>query len=148
MAVKLRNQTNDNLLNTDYISLKVLKELFRHWSNLESMSRRGDRIATDILLDLKRITGIDTEYYDRHSRKIFDKRYELGILSYYQYISIAYVLVLGYLQEDVAHMMDVDQSVIAKNIKRGLTKVIFYMNFEPKWRMVCGKIRKKRGCGG
>ena len=141
MAIKLRNQTNDELLNLSYASIKVLKDFFRHWSKLESMSLRGDRIATDILVDLKRVTGIDIDYYDRTNRFSFDKRYELGILSHYQYASIAYVLVLGYSQHDIAYMMGVDQSVIAKNLRRGLQKVSKCL----VKGISDGEIEKKRG---
>lgn len=123
MAVKLRNTTNTGLLDVDYSKPRVIKDLLRNWSGLESVSRRGDRVATCVLVDLKRVTGINVNCYDPKSREDFNKRYELGILSHYQYMSIAYTLVLGYSQHDVAFVMGTDQSVVAKNIRRGIKRI-------------------------
>ena len=39
-------------------------------------------------------------------------------------MSIAYTLVLGYSQEDIAYVMGVDQSVISKNIRTGVKRII------------------------
>ena len=38
-------------------------------------------------------------------------------------MSIAYTLVLGYSQEEVAFVMGVDQSVVSKNINSGIKKI-------------------------
>jgi predicted DNA-binding protein (UPF0251 family) len=38
-------------------------------------------------------------------------------------MSIAYTLVLGYTQEEIAYVMGVDQSVISKNINSGVRKI-------------------------
>ena len=38
-------------------------------------------------------------------------------------MSIAYTLVLGYSQEEVAYVMGVDQSVVSKNINSGIKKI-------------------------
>lgn len=123
MAVKLRNTTNTGLLDVDYSKAGVIKDLLRNWSGLESMSRRGDRVATCVLVDLKRVTGIDLDTYDPKHRDRFNKRHKLGVLSHYQYMSIAYTLVLGYSQHEVAFVMGTDQSVVAKNIRRGVKRI-------------------------
>lgn len=123
MAAKLRSTTNTGLLDVDYSKSKVVKDLLRNWSGLENMSRRGDRIATCVLADLKRVTGIDIDEYDPKNKEKFNKRYELGILSHYQFMSIAYTLVLGYSQHDIAYVMGTDQSVVAKNIYRGVKRI-------------------------
>lgn len=123
MAVKLKSTTNTGLLDVDYSNPKVIKDLLRNWCGLEDMSRRGDRVATCVLADLKRVTGIDICEYDPKRKDRFNRRYELGVLSHYQYMSIAYTLVLGYSQHDIAYVMGTDQSVIAKNIYRGVNKI-------------------------
>ena len=75
-------------------------------------------------MDLKRATGIDPDRFNRHNRSVFDEGYKEGYLSYYQFMSIAYTLVLGYSQEDIAYVMGVDQSVISKNIRTGIKRII------------------------
>ena len=53
-------------------------------------------VATCILTDLKTVTAIDLDKYHKSDRAEFNKAYRKGKLSHYQYMSIAYVLVLGY----------------------------------------------------
>ena len=119
----VRNIVNDQLLRLSYKDPKNIKNFLRSWSGLESLSLRGDKVATCILVDLKRVTGIDPEKFDRHNREEFNKGYLKGKLSHYQYMSIAYTLVLGYSQEEVAWVMDVDQSVVSKNIDSGIRRI-------------------------
>ena len=123
MAIKIKNTANTGLLDVDYSKEKVIKDLLRNWSGLESMSLRGDRVATCVLADLKRVTGIDINQYDPKKRELFNLRYNLGVLSHYQYMSIVYTLVLGYSQHEVAYVMGTDQSVVAKNIRRGIKRL-------------------------
>lgn len=123
MAIKIKNTANTGLLDVDYSKEKVVKDLLRNWSGLESMSLRGDRVATCVLADLKRVTGIDINQYNPQNRELFNLRYNLGVLSHYQYMSIVYTLVLGYSQHEVAYVMGTDQSVVAKNIRRGIKRL-------------------------
>lgn len=123
MAIKIKNTSNTGLLDVDYSKEKVVKDLLRNWSGLESMSLRGDRVATCVLADLKRVTGIDINQYNPQNRELFNLRYNLGVLSHYQYMSIVYTLVLGYSQHEVAYVMGTDQSVVAKNIRRGIKRL-------------------------
>ena len=120
----VRNIINDELLRMSYSDPKNIKNFLRNWGGLESLSLKGDRVATDILVDLKSVTGIDPELYSRESRWRFDEGYHNGKLSYYQFMSIAYTLVLGYSQADIAYVMGVDQSVISKNIHTGIKRII------------------------
>ena len=119
----IRNTVNDQLLRLSYEEEKNIKNFLRNWGGLESLSRKGDTVATCILVDLKAVTGIDPEKYDRHNRDEFNKCYLNGKLSHYQYMSIAYTLVLGYSQQEVAYVMNVDQSVISKTINNGIRKI-------------------------
>lgn len=93
------------------------------WSTLDDLGDKGDTVAICILIDLKRVTGIDPEKYNRKNRKLFNEGYKDGVLSFIQYMAIAYTLVLGYSQEELAYVMGVDQSVICRNINSGLKQM-------------------------
>lgn len=123
MGAVVREITNDQLLRLSYKDPKNIKNFLRNWGGLESLSYKGDTVATCILMDLKKVTGIDTEKYNRQNRKRFNLGYLDGKLTHYQYMSIAYTLVLGYSQEDVAYVMGVNQSVIPITINRAIKKV-------------------------
>ena len=120
----VRNIINTQLLNLSYSEPKNIKNFLRNWGNLERLSLMGDTVAICILLDLKMATGIDLERYNRLNRERFNAGYKDGCLSYYQYMSIAYTLVLGYSQEDLAYVMGVDRSVISKNVHTGIKRII------------------------
>ena len=107
--MRVRDIVNDELLRMSYSEPKNIKSLLRNWSGLESLSLKGDTVATCVLVDLKRATGIDPDRFNRHNRSVFDEGYKEGYLSYYQFMSIAYTLVLGYSQEDITYVMGVDQ---------------------------------------
>ena len=123
MGAPARENYNSQLLSMSYRDRNNIKQFLRNWGSLESLSLKGDTVATCILVDLKQVTGIDLDKFDRLDRDKFNKRYKLGKLSQYQYMAIAYVLVLGYTQFDVAYVMGVDQSVISKNINSGIKKI-------------------------
>jgi hypothetical protein len=119
----VRNLVNEHLLRLSYRDAKNIKNFLRSWGGLESLSLRGDKVATCILADLKSVTGIDPEKYDRLDKTAFNLGYKDGKLSHYQYMSIAYTLVLGYSQAELAWVMGVDQSVVSKNINSGIKKI-------------------------
>lgn len=123
MGAVVRNVVNDYLLRLSYTDPKNIKNFLRNWGGLESLSRKGDTVATCILVDLKTVTGIDLDKYDRHNREVFDRGYLNGKLSHWQYMAITYALVLGYKQDDVAYVMGVDQSVVSKNINSGVKRL-------------------------
>ena len=115
MGAIVRNVVNDQLLRLSYKDPKNIKRFLRNWGGLEGLSEKGDTVATCILTDLKTVTAIDLDKYHKSDRAEFNKAYRKGKLSHYQYMSIAYVLVLGYTQDELAFVMGVDQSVISKN---------------------------------
>lgn len=119
----VRNTVNDQLLRLSYKDPKNIRNFLRNWGGLESLSYKGDTVATCILADLKMVTGIDAGSYKRLEREEFNKGYLKGKLSQYQYMSIAYTLVLGYSQAEMAYVMGVDQSVISKNVNSGIKKI-------------------------
>lgn len=119
----IRNIVNNQLINISYKDPKNIKSFLRNWGGLESLSLKGDTVALCILMDLKNVTGIDPDTYNRDDRDKFNLGYLDGKLSHYQYMSIAYTLVLGYSQEEIAWIMGVDQSVVSKNINSGIKKI-------------------------
>lgn len=119
----IREITNYPLLRMSYKEKRTIRYFLRGWGALESLCYKGDTVAICILADLKKVTGIDLEEYYRSSRNIFNEGYKRGKLSHPQYMAIAYCLVLGYSQDDLAYVMGVDQSVISRNINSGI-KVI------------------------
>lgn len=119
----VRNVVNDQLLRLSYKEPRNIRNFLRNWGGLESLSLKGDTVATCILADLKTVTGIDPDKYNKDNRAEFNLGWKKGKLSHYQYMSIAYILVLGYSQEDLAYVMDVDQSVISRNINSGIRRI-------------------------
>ena len=119
----IREITNYPLLRMSYKEKRTIKYFLRGWGALESLCYKGDAVAICILADLKRVTGIDLDAYNNKSRKKFNEEYKRGKLSQYQYMAVAYCLVLGYSQEELAYVMGVDQSVISRNINSGIKAI-------------------------
>ena len=119
----IREITNYPLLRMSYREKRTIKYFLRGWGALESLCYKGDTVAICILADFKRVTGIDLDEYNNKSRKKFNEGYKRGKLSQYQYMAVAYCLVLGYSQEDLAYVMGVDQSVISRNINSGIKTI-------------------------
>lgn len=119
----IREITNYPLLRMSYKEKRTIRYFLRGWGALESLCYKGDTVAICILADLKRVTGIDLDEYNNKSRKKFNEGYKRGKLSQYQYMAVAYCLVLGYSQEELAFVMGVDQSVISRNINSGIKAI-------------------------
>lgn len=119
----VREILNYSLLRVSYKDKKQLKRLLKMWGTLMELGEEGDTTATCILLDLKGVTGIDIDLYRRGAKKSFNEGYKNGVLSFPQFMAVAYTLVLGYTQEEVAWMMGVDQSVISRNVDSGLRQM-------------------------
>ena len=119
----IRETINYSLLSVSYKNKKQLKRLLKMWDTLNELGDKGDTVAICILIDLQRVTGIDLELYYKNSRRAFNEGYKNGVLSFSQFMAIAYTLVLGYTQEEIAWVMGVDQSVISRNINSGLKQM-------------------------
>ncbi len=119
----VRNIVNDQLLSMSYADKNNLKQFLRNWGALESLCYRGDSVAICILADLKKVTGIDLDKFDKRDRTAFNMGYQDGILSQYQYMAVAYCLVLGYSQSELAYVMGVDQPVVNINLQRGIKRI-------------------------
>lgn len=119
----VREIINYPLLRVSYKDKRQLKRLLKLWGTLSTLGEKGDAVAVCVLLDLKRVTGIDMALYNLPTRRSFNEGYKNGVLSYPQFMAIAYTLVLGYTQEEIAWVLDVDQSVISRNINSGLKQM-------------------------
>ena len=125
----VREIINYSLLRVSYRDKKQLKKLLMMWDTLEERGGKGDAVAICVLADLKRVTGINLELYiGKNDKKAFNGGYQHGVLSFYQFMAIAYTLVLGYTQEEIAWVMGVDQSVISRNINSGLKQMQIGLN--------------------
>lgn len=119
----VREIINYSLLRVSYKDKRQLKRLLRMWGTLDELGDKGDAVAICILIDLKRVTGIDMDLYSRKNRNAFNEGYKNGVISFLQFMAITYTLVLGYTQEEIAWVMGVDQSVISRNINSGLKQM-------------------------
>lgn len=119
----VRETINRALLRVSYKDKQQLKKLLRMWGTLEGLGARGDSVAICILIDLQSATGINMDLYYKRDRRAFNEGYKNGVLSFSQFMAIAYTLVLGYTQEEIAWVMGVDQSVISRNITSGLKQI-------------------------
>lgn len=123
-AVKI-DTVNDQLLRLKYSDENNIRMFLRNWSGLERLGEKGDTVAICILCDLKTVTGIDPQLWGK--RRINRVRFEMGrhkgVLTYHQFISIAYTLVLGYKQDEVAFMLGIDQSGLSRHISSGIKEI-------------------------
>jgi hypothetical protein len=128
VAVKLRHNTNDYLLDIEYSKPKVIKDLLHNWKGLERLSLKGDRVATCVLVDLKIALGFDVIAVDRkHYIKMPEYRNK-EVLTYNQWVSVVFVLVLGYTQPEVAHIFGIAQQGISRNISTGVKRIAKYLS--------------------
>ena len=128
MAVKLRHNTNDYLLDIEYSKPKVIKDLLHNWKGLERLSLKGDRVATCVLVDLKRALGFDVIAVDRKHYIRMPEYRNKEVLTYNQWVSVVFVLVLGYTQPEVAHIFGIAQQGISRNISTGVKRIAKYLS--------------------
>ena len=129
MAVKLRGGGSSTMLEIDYTSPQVIKKLLRNWSGMEALSLNGDRNATCVLVDLKEATGIDPIYFDRYNTDLFIEKRNKEVLSRAQFIAVAFVLVLGYSQPEVAYIFGITQQAVGKSIQSGVKRISMYLGW-------------------
>jgi len=128
VAVKLRHNTNDYLLDIEYSKPKVIKDLLHNWKGLERLSLKGDRVATCVLVDLKRALGFDVIAVDRKHYIRMPEYRNKEVLTYNQWVSVVFVLVLGYTQPEVAHIFGIAQQGISRNISTGVKRIAKYLS--------------------
>ena len=127
MAVKLRGGGSSTMLEIDYTSPQVIKKLLRNWSGMEALSIKGDRNATCVLIDLQEATGIDPVCFDRYNTDLFIEKRNKEVLSRAQFIAVAFVLVLGYSQPEVAYIFGITQQAVGKSIQSGVKRISMYL---------------------
>ena len=126
VATKLRGG-GSSVLDVDYKDTNTIKKLLRNWNGMEEMSLRGDRNATCILADLQNATGIDISNFKKSSFSEFIEKRNKDVLTEVQFISIAFVLVLGYSQPEVSYITGISQQAIGMSIASGAKKISRYL---------------------
>lgn len=118
--------TNDSLLRLDYSEPKIVKQLLSNYGMLEKLARRGDTVASAVILDLESALGVSIEELIRDKKK--------GVicpdnapLTEAQFISVVYVLLFGYQQIEVAFILGVSKQDVSANISRGLDRMCKYL---------------------
>lgn len=129
MAVKLRGGGSSTMLDLDYTSPQVIKKLLRNWSGMEALSLKGDRNATCVLVDLRDATGINPVCFDRYNTDLFIEKRNKEVLSRAQFIAVAFVLVLGYSQPEVAYIFGITQQAVGKSIQSGVKRISMYLGW-------------------
>ena len=127
MAVTLRGGGNSSVLELDYGNPQIIKKLLRNWSGMEALSLKGDRNATCVLADLKDATGIDLDGFDKRNFHTFIEKRNKAVLSEAQFISISFVLVLGYSQPEVGYIMGIAHQNVSKGINSGVNRISQYL---------------------
>lgn len=142
MAVRVHT-SNDRLLNVNYFDLEEIKSLISGWGALEKLAESGDVEALVILIDLQRAIGISiTEMIQKKSAGLEAEKGKSGVLTEAQFVSIIYVLGLGYSQEEVAFILSCTKQTVSIHIHRGLKRIGRFLNGE---RAKHEKNKKKRG---
>ena len=129
MAVKLRGGGSSSVLELDYGNPQIIKKLLRNWGGMEALSLKGDRNATCVLVDLKEATGIDPACFDRYNTDLFIEKRNKEVLSRAQFIAVAFVLVLGYSQPEVAYIFGITQQAVGKSIQSGVKRISMYLGW-------------------
>lgn len=136
-SVKVKT-INDRLLNVDYEDLEELKQIVSNWGMMENLANGGDTVASAVLVDLQRAIGVNISEFGENKKVGFDVSHvERGVLTEAQFISLVYVLGLGYKQDEIAYVLGCKKQTVNVHIHRALKRVSKYL--EGKWR---GKDKK------
>lgn len=124
---------NDRLLNVAYSDPEIIKMLIKNWGMMESLAKDGDNVAPCVLVDLERAIGINISSMEMNKKAGFDaSAARLGALTEPQFISIVYVLGLGYRQEEIAYVLGCTKQVVSKHISRGIDRIIEFLGEVPE----------------
>lgn len=122
--------TNDRLLNVDYSDPELIKSLLKNWGMMEALAQKGDTVAPCILMDLERAIGVNLSDMADDKYRGFRMSREGGVLTDPQFISVVYVLGLGYSQEEIAFVLGCTKKVVNVHISRGIKRIIVFLEGE------------------
>lgn len=136
---------DSRFLNIDYSKEETVKMLIKNWGKLERLAQDGDDAALCVLSDLERAVGIDISQLIDNKKAGFDaSAAERGVLTSQQFISIVYVLGLGYRQEEIAYVLNCTKQVVNKHITRGVHRIVKFLGEKEEGCENSGKNKKKR----
>lgn len=119
---------NDRLLGIDYSDPEELKMIISNWGMMEKLSEGGDTVASSILVDLQRAIGVSISEFGENKKVGFDaSRSEKGVLTEAQFISLVYVLGLGYRQDEIAFVLGCKKQTVNIHIHRALVRICKFL---------------------
>ena len=121
---------NDRLLNLDYSDPEIIKSLIKNWSMMERLAAKGDTVAPCILMDLERAMGVNLSDVAEDKHRGILIRGEGSVLTEPQFISVVYVLGLGYSQDEIAFVLGCTKKVVNVHIARGVKRIIAFLEGE------------------
>jgi DNA-binding NarL/FixJ family response regulator len=131
-AVRVKT-LNDRLLQTDYADPEEVKSIISNWGMMEKLAEGGDTVASAILVDLQRAIGVSITDFGENKKAGFDTSHiERGVLTEAQFISLVYVLGLGYRQDEIAYVLGCKKQTVNIHIQRALNRVCKYLEGKVK----------------
>lgn len=118
--------TNDRLLNLNYADPEVIKQLLSNYGTVAKLARKGDTVASAVIIDLENALGVSIEELIRDKKRGLRIRNK-SVLTEAQFISVVYVLLFGYQQIEVAFILGVSKQDVSANISRGLDRMCKYL---------------------
>lgn len=129
-AVRVKT-INDRLLNVDYSDPEELKKIISSWGMVEKLAEGGDTVASAILVDLQSAIGVSITEFGENKKVGFDViRISKGVLTEAQFISLVYVLGLGYRQDEIAYVLGCKKQTVNVHIQRALKRVCRFLEKE------------------
>lgn len=129
-AVRVKT-LNDRLLNVDYSDPEELKKIIISWGMVEKLAEGGDTVASAILVDLQRAIGVSITEFGENKKAGFDvSKIHKGVLTEAQFISLVYVLGLGYRQDEIAYVLGCKKQTVNVHIQRALKRISRFLEKE------------------
>lgn len=139
---------NDRLLNVDYSDPELIKSLIKNWSMMERLAEKGDTVAPCILMDLERAIGVNLGEMAEDKYRGFKLSRGESVLTDPQFISIVYVLGLGYSQEEIAYVLGCTKKVVNVHISRGIKRIMIFLEGEEAIQRSEESKKKRRRSSG
>lgn len=147
MGVVRVKTLNDRLLQVDYSDPEEIRSILSNWDKMEKLAEGGDTVASAILVDLQRAIGVSITEFGRNKKAGFEvDKVSSGVLTEAQFISVVYVLGLGYRQDEIAFVLGCTKQTVNIHIARGLKRVCRFL--EGSCKADEEKKKKRRGSGG
>ena len=142
-AVRVKT-TNDRLLEIDYSDTEAVKKIISSWGMVEKLAEGGDTVASAILVDLQTAIGVSITEFGENKKVGFDvSRINRGVLTEAQFISLIYVLGLGYRQDEIAYVLGCKKQTVNVHIQRALKRICRFLENKKKRRRSSRQVAKR-----